>query len=73
MKEIEGVPKDWPIFGVGRMAFNALAFLFNDRAVIGVPHPTGSFGHFNELRKDPDTKRKFITACKEKFACWLAE
>lgn len=48
-EELEAVPDDWPLIAVGREAYKALAYLFANRAVIGVPHPTGSFGHFHRL------------------------
>lgn len=47
--EIEAIPPDWPLFGVGREAFTALAYRFVNRIVIGVPHPTGSRGGFRNL------------------------
>jgi hypothetical protein len=48
-RELSILPKDWPLIGVGRASFNALAFRFGSRPVIGVPHPTGSYGHFGRL------------------------
>jgi hypothetical protein len=39
----------WPIFGVGGEAYKAIAYRFPERTVIGVPHPTGSHGHFAAL------------------------
>jgi hypothetical protein len=34
----------WPIFACGRIAFDTMSVLCTERTVIGVPHPTGSFG-----------------------------
>lgn len=48
-KEIALLPQDWPLFAVGRESYKALAYIFSNRAVIGVPHPTGSRGHFHNL------------------------
>ncbi len=48
-KEIEVTPPDWPVIAVGGDAYSALSFLYTDRMVIGVPHPTGSHGHFGKL------------------------
>lgn len=48
-KEIDAVPTTWPIFSVGKRSFELLAILYNERTVIGLPHPTGSFGHFSKL------------------------
>lgn len=47
--EIEALPNDWPLIAVGREAYNGLAYRFPSRTVIGVPHPTGSRGHFHRL------------------------
>ena len=48
-RELERLPENWPLFGVGWEAYKALAYLFSARTVIGVPHPTGSYGHFTAL------------------------
>ena len=47
--ELQKTPKDWPVIGVGREAYNALAYLEPSRTVIGIPHPTGSWGQFSSL------------------------
>lgn len=47
--ELRLSPEDWPLIGVGGEAYKALAYLYPNRAVIGVPHPTGSWGHFDRL------------------------
>jgi len=38
-----------PLIAVGNQSFQALCYLFPDRFVIGVPHPTGSYGNFSQL------------------------
>ena len=48
-QELEVLPKDWPLIGVGREAYKALAYLDPDRTLIGVPHPMGAYGHFRWL------------------------
>lgn len=48
-RELDVVPESWPLIAVGREAFKALAYLYPKRVVIGVPHPTGSWGHFARL------------------------
>lgn len=39
----------WPLFGIGIEAYKALAYRFPERTLIGLPHPTGSRGHFAAL------------------------
>jgi hypothetical protein len=48
-REIALLAADAPLLGVGAEAFKACAYLYPDRTVIGVPHPTGSRGHFSRL------------------------
>ena len=48
-KEIEALPIGWPIFSVGKRSFELLAILYHEHTVIGIPHPTGSFGYFSKL------------------------
>jgi hypothetical protein len=48
-KELQAVPTDWPLVGVGTESYKALAYMFASRIVIGVPHPTGSYGQFPKL------------------------
>jgi hypothetical protein len=49
-KEIEKCPADWPIIAAGREAFLALLYLCPNRALIGIPHPTGSYANTQFLR-----------------------
>lgn len=49
-RELEEIP-DWSLVGVGREAFTALAYRYPTRTVLGVPYPTGSYGHFPDPRK----------------------
>ncbi len=48
-RELHAVPPDWPVIGVGAEAYKALAYLEPSRTVLGVPHPTGSWGRFFAL------------------------
>lgn len=48
-RELEAVPKEWPVLAIGRQAYHALPFLLPDRIVLGFPHPTGSRGQFSRL------------------------
>lgn len=58
--EIELFPK-YTIFGVGNTAFNFCALSFPKHFVIGIPHPTGSYGNFSKLLKNiNNNKQKYI-------------
>lgn len=59
-KELEVMPDDWPIIGVGREAYKACSYLFPDRTVIGIPHPTGSHGQFSSILTKNKTLRKNV-------------
>jgi hypothetical protein len=41
--ELALVPR-WPLIALGREAYRALAYMYPDRTVIGVPHPAGAYG-----------------------------
>jgi hypothetical protein len=62
LKEIHHIPGSWPLIGAGRRAYEILSFSFPKRTVIGVPHPTGSYGQFNRLMANghatPDVRKK---------------
>ena len=48
---------------VGREAFTALAYMYPDRTVIGVPHPTGAYGDkFTAIL--PDRRLHRVSKCK---------
>lgn len=51
-RELEMLPHDWPLFGVGAEAYKGLAYRFPNHTVIGVPHPTGSRGQFPALSEN---------------------
>ena len=43
-KELQYIPKGWSVIVAGREADNAILYMFPERTVIGVPHPTGDRG-----------------------------
>jgi len=47
--ELELVPRNWPLIASGSYVYRALSFRFPKRIVIGVPHPTGSYGYFQKM------------------------
>lgn len=78
-EELEPIPHTWPLIAIGTEAYKALAYLFPKRAVLGVPHPTGSRGHFARLFDDsqrllPGTKLQAATLRAEGSgrAAWLS-
>ena len=58
-KEVEAIPKSWPLIGVGTKAFEILAYRFPDRLIIGVPHPS-AFGNFWRLFDENKRLRSHI-------------
>jgi hypothetical protein len=73
--ELSAVPPDWPIIAVGQVAFNAVTYLATQRAVIGVPHPTGSRGQFHGLSNSgalvTTVNSNARNAIRTKSAVWL--
>lgn len=75
-RELAAVDDSWLLFGIGQEAWRALAYLYPDRAVIGIPHPTGSFGHFTSIVNNygcllPGHQAAVQTAIQNKEALWL--
>ncbi len=62
-KELELIPSDWPLIALGGEVYRALAYMYPERTVIGVPHPTGSYGLFPPLLPGG----KLYRASKSKF------
>lgn len=54
-----------PIIALGRVVFSSLCFAFPDRFIIGVPHPTGVYNRFKEV-KAKKLKRIIEEAKREK-------
>lgn len=48
-RELELIPDKWPLIAVGGEVYKALAYRFPTRIIVGIPHPTGSYGHFSKL------------------------
>ena len=78
-REIKLCPAGWPIVAVGRDAFTALSFLFPEKQVIGIPHPTGAYAAFyrmfeNKVLKD-SVKQRLNTffAHEPTGALWLTD
>lgn len=78
-RELEKIPNDWPLIGVGRKAYEILAYRFCSRQVIGIPHPTSSHGQFAALFPiskaiEPNAKEKLadLLRSKDTVAVWFS-
>jgi hypothetical protein len=78
-RELEKIPDDWPLIGIGRRAYEILAYQFCDRQVIGIPHPTSSHGQFAALFPsskaiEPNAKEKLadLLRSKDTVAVWFS-
>lgn len=40
--ELRAAPEHWPVIALGRRAFDALGYMAGNRAVLGLPHSSGS-------------------------------
>ncbi|MFT3912586.1 MAG: hypothetical protein QM704_00445 [Anaeromyxobacteraceae bacterium] len=49
VRELDAVPKDWPILAAGADAFDWLSANADGRTVVGVPHPSGAAFQFFTL------------------------
>jgi hypothetical protein len=76
-REMELVPHDWPIIAAGREAFKAISYLFSQRAVIGIPHPTGA--RTTKAQKTMITSKQAkcvidqLLICSTPTAVWLPD
>ena len=76
-RELEIAPPDWPILTLGRDAYSALIYLAPQRAVIGIPHPTGSRQDFpkmftgKHLRKAIANRAAQALSSSEAGVVWL--
>ena len=75
-RELEACPKEWPLVAVGTEAYKGLAYRFPTRTVIGVPHPTGSRGHFHALFQDGKLRKRVAVGARKALrsdgsAVWL--
>jgi hypothetical protein len=74
LDEIKNTPSDWPLFAIGKEVYKALGYLYPDRTIIGVPHSTGSFGHFNRLMRNKEINENIynqIQQLKQGDIIWL--
>ena len=56
------------IFALGNKAFDFCALSFPKHFVIGIPHPSGSYGHFNKLiEKIKENKNSYIKELKNGY------
>lgn len=76
IKELNAVEKtvgaQIPIIALGNTAYQILCLLFPNFFIIGVPHPTGSYGHFAELSRDENiilAKQKIDEAKRKGKSC----
>jgi hypothetical protein len=56
--EIELFP-DAPIIAVGNQAYHAFCYMFPERFIMGIPHPTGSYGNFSRLFENGKLMAKY--------------
>jgi len=78
-EELQAIPEDWPLIGVGRQAYEILAYQFSKRQVIGTPHPTSSHGQFAALFPsskviEANAKKKLdeLLMSKKPVAVWFS-
>lgn len=65
-RELGLIPDNWPLIAVGGEVYKALAYRFPSRIVVGIPHPTGSYGYFSRLfDKNGELFRTFKLPFKE--------
>ena len=76
--ELKELPGDWPLIGVGRQAYEILAYRFSDRQVIGIPHPTSSHGQFasffpnRQIEANAKKKLDELLTSKDPVAVWFS-
>jgi len=56
-REIEVFP-NYAIFGIGNQAFDFCSLSFPNHFIIGIPHPTGSYGTFSRLNQNIDRNKQ---------------
>jgi len=70
-RELEVAPPDWAVLAIGLHAFVALAYLATGRAVIGIPHTTGS-RNFRMLFEGNDVNGLLRREIRERACAALA-
>lgn len=58
--ELKAIPPEWPIIGISRETYKALAYLYPDRTIIGIPHPMGAWGKQFSRLLELDSESKEI-------------
>lgn len=77
VRELRESPVNWAVLGIGWEAYRALAYLVPERAVIGIPHPTGGYRDFRkmldkgQLRKEIKDRALRCLRSPEPGAVWL--
>lgn len=66
-RELDLIDEKWPLIAVGGEVYKALAYLFPTRIVVGIPHPTGSFGLFRKLFDRNDELLKIFKLPRKKL------
>jgi hypothetical protein len=79
LEELRLVPTSWPIIAIGRKPFELVAIMFPARVVLGIPHPTGSYGHFprlfrtkTQLAPRVEAVTKGLLTSRNPEAAWLS-
>jgi len=66
-KEIKSLPKNFTIITLGNEPFKFCALRFPKRFVLGLPHPTGAYGTYSQLRRNVNkNRRKYINLIKRR-------
>lgn len=63
-RELSVIPDNWLLIAVGKETYHALVYLYPGRTLIGIPHPTGSYGHFKKLF---DEQGRLLEQFKQSF------
>ena len=64
------VIESWHIFAIGKEPYQAISYLYPNRTVIGVPHPSARGQHFNILLRESSSYKNFKKSVQDK-AVWL--
>ncbi|MBK8006032.1 MAG: hypothetical protein IPK12_19495 [Gemmatimonadetes bacterium] len=66
--EIAQAPRSWPLLALGRVAYSVLVYAYMDRAVIGIPHPSGAGPAFHLLFKGKKLRPRILRRLQEALA-----
>ncbi|MCL5775112.1 MAG: hypothetical protein M1333_02775 [Patescibacteria group bacterium] len=65
-KEIAAMPDNTPLIAVGNHAFELLAYVYPNRKIIGIPHPSkGNFGYHYAYQKGKVISSQLIQLIKQ--------